>query len=437
MSIMLSTFLKRVYAFINFLARWRKPPAQPFEDSDRNASATLAFKEPEVEDTAATAAHGDDPVSYEGSPPNVDSTIFFVSLPKSGTVFTIDNLAIMTGRKNLTQEVSEHDPEWNKYIAGFEYATTHHYLTGEFTSIFLLPQQLQNYLGDRYIIHAHMPASIHNTETLAHLGVPKVTVLLRDPRDACVSWTYYLQINGATGRNFFSKFYHIPSEYFAWSFRRQMSYQVRTFLPLAVNWVESWLSYYSNPARTIDILFVYFDELKRRPLDYFRKIAEFHDLSSVDFESYLPPEEGQRNFRSGRHRQWEDEFSIQDKAFCHALIGDRLSEAMRSAAMTHPAWSATLESRPERYPDAAALCLSLLDQFPNFLEGYLRFFQLLEYSGASVDESVRNRVLQVVTASQETVFMYHDPVLASCRELLPRYGSTIHSGGAQLTERKD
>jgi hypothetical protein len=190
----------------------------------------------------------------------------------------------------------------------------------------------------------------------------------------------------------------------------------------------------TSPSRTIDILLVYFDELKRRPLDYFRKIAEFHDLSNIDFELYLPPEEGQRNFRSGRHHQWQDEFSAQDKAFCHALIGNRLSEAMRSAAMAHPAWPATLETRPERYADAAALCLSLLDQFPNFLEGYLRFFQLLEYSGASVDESILNRALQVVTASQETVFMYHDQALASCRELLSRYGSTMQPRDPQLTE---
>ncbi|MBM4328826.1 MAG: sulfotransferase domain-containing protein [Deltaproteobacteria bacterium] len=422
---MFSIFFNRFYTFINNLAVWRRPCEGPSEDPEDRSSSTSAFKEPEPENAAPTpAAPSDVHVSQESSPRSFDSTILFVSLPKSGTVFTIDNLAMMTGSKNLTQEVSENDPEWNKYIAGFEYAATHHYLTGEFTSIFLLPQQLQSYLGKRYIIHAHMPASIHNTETLTQLGVRKLTILLRDPRDACVSWAYYLQANGATGRDFFSKFYHIPSEYFVWSFQRQLSYQVRTFLPLAVNWIESWLSYYSNPARTIDTLLVYFDELKRRPLDYFRKITEFHGALNVNFESYLPPEEGQRNFRRGRHHQWQDEFTSQDKAFCHALIGNRLSEAMRSAAMTHPAWPASLESRPERYADAAALLLSLLDQFPNFIEGYLRFFELLRRSGASIDESIQARALQVVTASQGTPFMYHDEVLALCHGLVEKHCPT-------------
>ena len=100
----------------------------------------------------------------------------------------------------------------------------------------------------------------------------------------------------------------------------QFAYQIRTFLPVTVNWVESWLDYYASPGREVEVLFVYYDELRREPLRYIRRITDFHGVRDVDESKIVVPEPGKMHFRKGEHGTWREEFTPADQRLADDLI---------------------------------------------------------------------------------------------------------------------
>jgi hypothetical protein len=83
----------------------------------------------------------------------------------------------------------------------------------------------------QYVICSHAAATHHNICTLQDAGFRKATVLVRNPRDNTISWTYHIR---AMGNSFIQ---HLPKEYYDWPHARQLAFQVCTFLPAAVNWI--------------------------------------------------------------------------------------------------------------------------------------------------------------------------------------------------------
>ena len=73
---------------------------------------------------------------------------------------------------------------------------------------------------------------------LKETGIDRIAVLLRDPRDAFVSWVNHLRTLGPKARDYHSRIYHWPMEYYLWTLEKQFSYQIRTFLPVVVNWIK-------------------------------------------------------------------------------------------------------------------------------------------------------------------------------------------------------
>ena len=298
---------------------------------------------------------------------NARPSLFFVTLPKSGTVFTWESLSRVTGL--AMPNLSENARQWDEYAAGVDYRHETIYASGDFFTQRLLPDRLGLYLPDGFVFGAHMPASFHNMRALETAGVRRLTLLLRDPRDATVSWAHHLKGYGPSHRSYQSKIYSLPSDFFGSSFGDQLSYHVRTFLPMAVNWIESWLEYYADPKRPIDILIVYFDELKSNPRAYIKKILDFHGLGDASLDSISPPEPGKRHFRRGEHAEWLDVFDDQDKRFAELLIGERLAQAFRKAALSHPCFAHGASNlQAGRYQEAGTDFLSVLEQFPHCRE---------------------------------------------------------------------
>jgi hypothetical protein len=269
-------------------------------------------------------------------------SLFFVTLPKSGTVFLWESLCQVTGlaMPNLSANMSQ----WNQYETGIEYRHDTVCSSGDFFTQRLLPDRLSLYFPNGFVWGAHMPANFHNVQALEAAGVRQLTLLIRDPRDATVSWTRHLNGYGPSCRSYQSKIYSLPPDFFEWPFQDQLGYHVRTFLPMAVNWLESWLQYFADPARRIDMCIVYFDELKLDPRAFIKRIVDFHGYSDAALASIPPVEPGKRHFRRGQHREWRDAFSDQDKQFAELLIGERLSCAFRKAAVAHPAFGRGMSS---------------------------------------------------------------------------------------------
>ena len=253
------------------------------------------------------------------------NSIFLATLPKSGTEFIWGGIQDATG---LTMPPHLSDQEFMRaYLSGF-CNRADIYSTGVFTSERLILEELRK-LNPNGIVHAsHCMATYHNVCTLHEAGFKRITVLVRDPRDSTVSWTYHLRAPamGEPMRHFNSLIQHIPSDYFAWPHAQQLAFQVRTFLPAAVNWIESWIEASRNSGNDprLEVQIVHFNELRTDPHRMFERVLEFHGVTDYDLSKIKPSKAGTRHFRRGETGTWHDEFSDADRAFADNLLNDRL-----------------------------------------------------------------------------------------------------------------
>lgn len=252
----------------------------------------------------------DPPVSSEPS-------IFVASLPKSGTEFIrgaiSDCSALISPREHPHFIAAQMGGYFNRHDTAS---------TGIFTSERLQRDGLARFAGGGCIIATHAGATFHNLSTLVDSGFRKVTILIRDPRDATVSWTHHLRALGPGMRNVNTMVLHIPYDYYAWSIAEQMSYQVRAFLPSAITWIEGWLDASMNDNR-LRVHIVEFDAIRTDPMRVLRDIFEFHGVRG-DLSRFSPPRPGMRHYREGKSGSWVREFRDADKALADALIGSRL-----------------------------------------------------------------------------------------------------------------
>ncbi len=304
------------------------------------------------------------------------NTIIFVSLPKSGTEF------ISGGIRDATDLVSPwqlNDKDlMNAYLSGY-CNRDDIYSTGVFFAERLLAKGLRELMPHGRVLASHAAATYHNLQALRSAGVRRLTALVRDPRDSTVSWTHHVRHLGRPMRNFHSFIQHLPLDYFDWPHARQLTFQVRTFLPAAVNWIESWLGAVAESDAGLEIRIVYFDELRRDPRRLFERLFEFHGVADYNLSRIRQPVFGERHYRQGEHDSWRSEFSEADRAFADNLIGDRLQAAFdRAAARDGELGAATAAENAGDDLAAARHLLSLLRRFG----GYRPAWRSLERAAA-------------------------------------------------------
>jgi Sulfotransferase domain len=256
---------------------------------------------------------------------SAQNSIFIATLPKSGTEFIrggIQDATALVMPPHLSDETF-----MRSYLSGF-CNREDVYSTGVFTSERLILAGLRQ-LAPNGIVHAsHCMATHHNVCALKEAGFKRITVLVRDPRDSTVSWTYHLRAPamGERMRNFNSLIQHLPSDYFSWPHAQQLAFQVRTFLPAAVNWIESWIeaSRRRDDDHPLEIQLVHFDDLRTDPHRMFESVLGFHGVTDYDLSKIQPPKAGARHFRRGETGAWRAEFSAADRAFADNLLNGRL-----------------------------------------------------------------------------------------------------------------
>ena len=248
-----------------------------------------------------------------------ENSIFIATLPKSGTEFTWGGVRDATG---LIAPVLESEFV-SAYLSGY-CNSADVVSTGVFTSERLILSGLRKLAPNGHVLASHCAATHHNVSVLRDAGFQKATVLIRDPRDATVSWTHHLHALGPGMSRFNSLIQALPFDYFAWNHEMQLAFQIRTFLPNAVNWIESWVEAAAGPDVSVEIQFVQFDQLRSDPHAMFEAIFKFHGIRNYDLSKIAPPQPGARHFRKGERGTWSDEFSANDRVFAQSLIGSRL-----------------------------------------------------------------------------------------------------------------
>jgi hypothetical protein len=314
------------------------------------------------------------------------NSIVFATLPKSGTEFVSGGIRDATG---LVLPWQIRDQAFvSEYLSGY-CNREDIYSTGVFVSERLVPKYLREVVPQGHSVGLHASATYHNLRALREAGIGRLTVLVRDPRDCTVSWTHHIQRLGMEMRNFNSFIQHLPLEYYDWPHPQQLAFQVRTFLPAAVNWIESWLSAAADREPGLEIRIVYFDELKRDVEGFFTRLFEFHGVEPYDLTRIQQPTVGERHYRKGEHDSWRAEFSEADRAFAENLIGNRLQRAFDRAAARQPEYEAA-EAAEHAGQDlvAANHLLSLLRRFGSFGPAWERLESILARRGVLAERMI-------------------------------------------------
>jgi hypothetical protein len=260
------------------------------------------------------------PPARAASPQTSKKSILFASLPKSGTEYMWGGLRDATemGRHPLSDNEDVIRAYLSGYCDGIEMPST-----GMFTSERFHVEPMREAMQLGCILGTHAPATYHNLCAIRDAGAEAITVLTRDPRDSTVSWAHHLRKHGPALRNFNSLAIHLPLDYYDWDYERQLKYQIRTFLPAAVSWMESWLDAPSI-IPSVGIQYVKFNELAQEPISTFARILEFHGIGEFDLSKIAAPTPGERNFRKGQSGEWNAEFDDEDKNFSASLMSERL-----------------------------------------------------------------------------------------------------------------
>lgn len=254
------------------------------------------------------------------APQTSKKSILFASLPKSGTEYLWGGLRDATGMGR--HPLSDNEDINRIYLSGYCDGTDMP-STGMFTSERFNVEPLREAMQVGCILGTHAPATYHNLCAIRDAGAETITVLTRDPRDSTVSWAHHLRKHGPELRNFNTLAMHLPLDYYDWDYERQIKYQIRTFLPAAVNWTESWLDAPSI-VPSVGIQFVKFTELTQESASTFARILEFHGINEFNLSKITVPTEGERNFRKGQSGEWASEFDDEDKTFSASLLSERL-----------------------------------------------------------------------------------------------------------------
>lgn len=339
---------------------------------------------------------------------NSDKSLFFVSLPKSGTLFTWYSLSGVTGLAVPDFPALE---GWGEYSTGKDFSCPDLYACGDYNTQLLRPENMAKF-SHGYVFGGHMQASYHNIRVLEESGINKISVLLRDPRDALVSWVHHLAKLGPAGRNYHSKIYFMPPDYYDWPLIEQFRFQVRNFLPVISNWIEGWLSYYASPDRRVDVLILLYDELKVHPERYIRRLTDHFGVTDVDMSKIVVPEPGKMHFRKGTHGEWREDFAPEDHELVANLLGDRIGRRFRAAAETHPRMAEAKAALNEGRAAAARAALGVLTEFPNHRPAFDLFVDAAGLAGKDTGplRALAERTFSRGDALEEWFFYRYDLV---------------------------
>lgn len=344
-----------------------------------------------------------------------DDSIFFVSLPKSGTVYTWSCLESVT---SLVMPKFNEMAGWETYTAGYDFSCPEIYACGDYNTQLLLPHRIKDFVTG-YVFGTHMQASYHNLRALRENGIDRLSVLIRDPRDAFVSWVHHLRALGPGSRNYHTRIYHIPTEYYDWSLAEQFAFQLRSFLPVTINWVEGWIDKYAHNDSGLEIKLFYYDELKTNPVRYIKRLLTFHGVETYDLSKVIIPEEGKLHFRRGVHGEWESEFSPEDRALSDRLLGSRLIQLFERAEASHLSYEEARGFRGRDPIASARAALEAVRDFPNFRSAYDLLIEGCATLGVSVEE-LSKRLDHEIQDTVEARFLYRADLIDLCEDLVAR-----------------
>ncbi|MFN0064605.1 MAG: sulfotransferase domain-containing protein [Chlamydiales bacterium] len=231
--------------------------------------------------------------------------IMLVSLPKSGTFFIGETLC----------QYFHTSPVWTSTKPSFPVGS-------------LIHSQFFQFLAKRAVAYQHIAPSPSNL-SLVEENLDKILLHVRDPRETLVSWVHHLDSIYAknTKRQLQQSFTQVPEEYFLWSFKEKIDWQIARFYTDSITWLEEWMTYIDSDPK-LQVHVSTYAQLKKDPLHLFQSIISFYGGNPHRFsgKNMIDVKAGQYNFRKGDSNEWKHVLTEEQKALVTDLLSDELLE---------------------------------------------------------------------------------------------------------------
>lgn len=169
----------------------------------------------------------------------------------------------------------------------------------------------------------HIPTSEYNIASLKTNGIEKIMVHGRDPRQATLSWTHWIDKKEKNGT---LSYWERPqsANYFSWSLEDKLHYQIEHWLPTLVSFLDGWKS--AKIAGELEVLVTDFTQMKEQPEQFFDQIGRFFNmpLNGLTYAKNADLSE-KTHYRKGLTNEWESTFTSAQIDMASSLINPSLA----------------------------------------------------------------------------------------------------------------
>lgn len=215
---------------------------------------------------------------------------------------------------------------WNRLAEGLGLAQSHLSI-GLFPDCTLVPARVRSAVEGGLISKEHIPASAHNLAVLADLGVDRLVVHLRDPRQAALSWAHFvsddlaMRMLAPIWRKVMPPYARLQGD-----FAGLLDWCIERYLPIQLDFIADWLRVADDPAAGPKVLFASFEDFRVAPDDYFDRVLGFFEIPREAFAAEAEAEVV--HLRKGMTEEWREVFSDSQKAAAWRAIPDELAERL-------------------------------------------------------------------------------------------------------------
>lgn len=147
----------------------------------------------------------------------------------------------------------------------------------------------------------------------------RILIHVRDPRQAVLSRTHHTNFYKRGGP--FSQ--DLPADYFNFTFKEQLDWNIEHYLPTLVAWLQSWLDLQKQESMQpngLKVLFTTYNELLKDERQLYKKIITFYGLDANKFNFQPTEKTAKVNYRKGDPNEWKTQMTSEQKQRMAELI---------------------------------------------------------------------------------------------------------------------